>query len=68
MLDWTLVTLLFIILAAGLVLHRFLRGPSLRAYDPPRPVRLLGVKVAAFGDRPKAATGEPQALSLLPAA
>ena len=35
MLDWTLVTLLFIILAAGLVLHRFLRGPSLRAYDPP---------------------------------
>ena len=35
MLDWTLVTLLFIVLAAGLALHRFLRGPSLRAYDPP---------------------------------
>ncbi len=40
----------------------------LRAYDPPRPVRLLGVKVAAFGDPPRPATGEPEALSLLPAA
>jgi DNA polymerase IV len=38
----------------------------LRAYAPPRPVRLLGVRVAAFSDRAEPATDEP--LSLLPAA
>ena len=39
----------------------------LRAYAPPRPVRLLGVKVASFADESAAAadSGEPQALSLL---
>ena len=38
----------------------------LRKYAPPRPVRLLGVRVAAF-DEPgrRAARGEPEALSLL---
>ncbi|MDX6583948.1 MAG: polymerase [Solirubrobacterales bacterium] len=40
----------------------------LRAYDPPRPVRLLGVRVAAFGEAERSAPGEPEALSLLPAA
>jgi DNA polymerase-4 len=40
----------------------------LRAYDPPRPVRLLGVRMAAFGEPNGEAAGEPQALSLLPAA
>lgn len=40
----------------------------LRAYAPPRPVRLLGVRVASFAERrrPGGADGEP--LSLLPAA
>ena len=38
----------------------------LRAYAPPRPVRLLGVRVAAFGERERAApAGEPEVLSLL---
>ena len=36
----------------------------LRAYAPPRPVRLLGVRVAAFGERERSAR-EPEALSLL---
>jgi DNA polymerase IV len=36
----------------------------LRAYAPPRPVRLLGVRVAAFGARERSAR-EPEALSLL---
>ncbi len=40
----------------------------LRAYAPPRPVRLLGVRVAAFHDSPKPATPTGEALSLLPAA
>ena len=38
----------------------------LRAYAPPRPVRLLGVRVAAFGERERAApAGKSEALSLL---
>ena len=37
----------------------------LQAYAPPRPVRLLGVRVAAFGERPQPAPGEPEALRLL---
>ncbi|HOW62179.1 MAG TPA: alpha/beta hydrolase [Candidatus Contendobacter sp.] len=57
MLDWTLVTLLFIILAAGLVLHRFLRGPSLRAYDPPVEQRP--------GGRDTASTEHQEAVRLL---
>ena len=41
----------------------------LRAYAPPRPVRLIGVRVAAFGERePTAATATGEPLSLLPAA
>ncbi len=35
MLDWTLATLLFIVLVAWLLTHRFLKGPSLLAYDHP---------------------------------
>ena len=37
----------------------------LRNYDPPRPVRLIGVKVAAFGD-PARPRREPQPLTLIP--
>ena len=41
----------------------------LRAYAPPRPVRLIGVRVAAFGERERPADGAPgEPLSLLPAA
>jgi DNA polymerase-4 len=44
----------------------------LRAYAPPRPVRLLGVRVAQFGDPPRtddgAAEPEPQLRLGLPAA
>jgi DNA polymerase IV len=32
----------------------------LRAYAPPRPVRLLGVRVAQFGDGEPAGTGDPE--------
>ncbi len=39
----------------------------LRAYAPPRPVRLLGVRVAAFGEGQRPAP-EPEALSLLSSA
>lgn len=31
--DWTLVTLLLLVAVAWLLIHRFLKGPSLRAYD-----------------------------------
>jgi DNA polymerase-4 len=37
----------------------------LRAYDPPRPVRLIGVKVASFADEVASSPAEPEALSLL---
>jgi len=40
----------------------------LRAYDPPRPVRLLGVRMASFGEPERGATGAPEALTLLDAA
>jgi DNA polymerase-4 len=40
----------------------------LRAYAPPRPVRLLGVKVAAFAEREQRASEGGEALTLLPAA
>ena len=40
----------------------------LRAYAPPRPVRLLGVKVAAFASAEADAESAPEPLSLLPAA
>jgi DNA polymerase IV len=39
----------------------------LRAYAPPRPVRLLGVRVAAFDEVRDARTAEPEALTLLSA-
>ena len=39
----------------------------LRAYAPPRPVRLLGVRVAGFADRGTERTGDARPLSLLPA-
>jgi DNA polymerase-4 len=39
----------------------------LRAYAPPRPVRLLGVRVAAFSKPAEGATAEPEALTLLSA-
>jgi DNA polymerase-4 len=42
----------------------------LRAYDPPRPVRLLGVRLASFGDESDAAAAagedEPQLRLILP--
>ena len=38
----------------------------LRAYAPPRPVRLLGVKVAAFASAGDAAGKGPEPLSLIP--
>jgi DNA polymerase-4 len=37
----------------------------LRNYAPPRPVRLIGVKVASFADETPSARSEPEALSLL---
>lgn len=40
----------------------------LRAYAPPRPVRLLGVRVAAFAERGEAQANGAEPLSLLPAA
>jgi DNA polymerase IV len=40
----------------------------LRAYAPPRPVRLLGVRVAAFAERGEAQAEAAEPLSLLPAA
>jgi DNA polymerase-4 len=39
----------------------------LRAYAPPRPVRLLGVKVAAFGEPGPGCADASQPLTLLPA-
>ena len=60
--DWTTVTRVQTVEAptndAALIATTARR--LLRAYAPPRPVRLLGVRVAAFadGDRP-AGTAEP---------
>jgi DNA polymerase-4 len=39
----------------------------LRAYAPPRPVRLLGVRMAAFAEPVNGRMGEPEPLSLLSA-
>jgi len=68
--DWTTVTRVHTVDAptndAALIAST--ARSLLRNYAPPRPVRLLGVRVAAFGEREPAepAAGEP--LSLLPAA
>jgi acetyl esterase/lipase len=53
MLDWDLATLLFIIVTAWLLLHRFLKGPSLRAYDQPVESR-PGLRDAASADHEEA--------------
>jgi len=68
--DWTTVTRVHTIDAhtndPGLIAATARR--LLRAYSPPRPVRLLGVKVAAFASRDDEAGAGPEPLSLLPAA
>jgi DNA polymerase-4 len=65
--DWTTVTRVHTIAAATddgeLIAATALS--LLRAYDPPRPVRLIGVKVASFADEVPKADAEPVALSLL---
>lgn len=68
--DWTTVTRVHTIEAptndADLIAAH--ARSLLRAYAPPRPVRLLGVKVAAFASRSEPASAGPEPLSLLPAA
>jgi DNA polymerase-4 len=71
--DWTTVTRVHTIAAPtddGELIASTALG-LLRAYAPPRPVRLIGVKVAAFANEAEAAaapTPGPEPLSLLPAA
>lgn len=68
--DWTTVTRAHTIASAtndGEQIATTARE-LLRAYDPPRPVRLLGVRVASFGEPERPPTAGPQPLSLLPAA
>lgn len=65
--DWTTVTRVHSIASPtddGELIASTARS-LLRAYDPPRPVRLIGVKVASFADESARATGEPEPLSLL---
>ena len=70
--DWTTVTRVHTIAAptddGELITDTALS--LLRAYNPPRPVRLIGVKVATFASESEAAaqSSAPEALSLLPAA
>ena len=68
--DWTTVTRVHTIDAptndSALIAATALS--LLRAYAPPRPVRLLGVKVAAFASAEADADAAPEPLSLLPAA
>ena len=47
MLDWTLAALLFSIFVAWLLIHRFLKGPSLLAYDRPVENRPSGQDAAS---------------------
>jgi DNA polymerase-4 len=66
--DWTTVTRVRTVEAPTndpAVITRTARS-LLRAYAPPRPVRLLGVRVAAFGEPRARPAGAPEALSLLP--
>ena len=53
MLDWTLTTVLLIIFTAWLLIHRFLKGPSLVAYDHPVESR-PGLRDAASADHQEA--------------
>jgi DNA polymerase IV len=65
--DWTTVTRVHTIDAPtnDPALIAMTARTLLRRYAPPRPVRLLGVRVAAFGEPERASAREPQALSLL---
>jgi DNA polymerase-4 len=69
--DWTTVTRVHTVAAPTndpAVIERHALA-LLRAYAPPRPVRLLGVRVAAFAAAAEAAApAGPEPLSLLPAA
>jgi DNA polymerase-4 len=68
--DWTTVTRVQTIEAptndAGAIAATALT--LLRTYAPPRPVRLLGVRVASFAERRQPGRSDGEALSLLPAA
>jgi DNA polymerase-4 len=68
--DWTTVTRVHTIEAATNDPDVIARHAValLRAYSPPRPVRLIGVKVASFEGEAGPAEAGPQALSLLEAA
>jgi DNA polymerase IV len=67
--DWTTVTRVHTIDAATNAPETITETAIalLRAYAPPRPVRLLGVKVAAFAEPAERANGEPESLTLLSA-
>jgi DNA polymerase IV len=68
--DWTTVTRVHTVEAPtndAAVIAAIARG-LLRAYAPPRPVRLLGVRVASFAERGAGQADEAEPLSLLPAA
>jgi DNA polymerase-4 len=70
--DWTTVTRVHTVEAptSDVTVIADTARSLLRAYAPPRPVRLIGVRVAAFEEgAPDAPAGDgPQPLSLLPAA
>jgi DNA polymerase IV len=70
--DWTTVTRVHTVEAptSDVTVIADTARSLLRAYAPPRPVRLIGVRVAAFEEgAPAAPAGDgPQPLSLLPAA
>jgi DNA polymerase IV len=68
--DWTTVTRVHTIDAPtndSAVIGETARA-LLRAYDPPRPVRLLGVKMASFCEPDRTAPADPEPLTLLDAA
>jgi DNA polymerase IV len=68
--DWTTVTRVHTVEAPtndAAVIAATARG-LLRAYAPPRPVRLLGVRVASFAERSEEQADEAEPLRLLPAA